>query len=259
VTCDDIERGNIAEEYVLGRLQEQAASEFEAHYFDCPPCLARVELLEAARTHLRDSPAVPRAGHGIRRTIGAIAAAAVVVIAVGVIRQVSFAPESPPSTLPARNIELPGTAPAAPPAGQIDLRALGAIVPPPFDAPRLRVSPTASRRAFLQAMELYKRGDCRQAIGGLESAVNQDPASIPAQFFLAVCSLQLDRNTEAAQHLKKVIRLGESPYLEDAHFFLAKAHIREGDLPDARKELQAVIALEGDRRSEASSLLSQIR
>jgi ATP/maltotriose-dependent transcriptional regulator MalT len=40
---------------------------------------------------------------------------------------------------------------------------------------------------------------------------------------------------------------------------LAKAHIRQGDLASARKELQAVVALEGDRRAEASNLLTQIR
>jgi tetratricopeptide (TPR) repeat protein len=259
LTCDDIERDEIAEAYVLGRLPEQASSEFESHYFECPRCLAQVELLESTRTHLLTGP---HAAAGVRRfprVIGAVAAAAVVVIAVGVIRQFSSEPVSAPAAPPASNIELPGTPPSAAPAASIDLRALGAIVPPRFDAPRLRVSPTASRRAFLQAMEFYQRGDCQQAAGGLLAAVEQDPKSIPAHFFLAICSLQLDRDAQAADHLKIVVQLGESPYFEDAHFFLAKAHIRQGDLASARKELQAVVALEGDRRAEASNLLTQIR
>ena len=258
MTCDDIERDEIAEAYVLGRLPEQAAAEFESHYFDCPRCLAQVELLESTRSELLSAPHAASGGRRFPRVIGAIAAAAAVVIAVGVIREFSEPVSSPTGPL-ARNIELPGTPPSAPPPASIDLRALGVIVPPRFDAPRLRVSPTASRRAFLQAMEFYQRGDCQQAAGRLQTAVEQDPKSISAHFFLAICSLQLDRNAQAADHLKIVVQLGESPYLEDAHFFLAKTHIRQGDLAGARKELQAVVALEGDRRAEASTLLTQIR
>ena len=258
MTCDEVERGNIAEDYLLGRLPEQAASEFEAHYFDCPQCLARVELLEGARTQLESSPETRPAGNRLRRAIGALAAAAVVVLAVGVIREVARVPVSAPVTAPAPNIELPPTAPGARPAEGPDLQALGAIELPRFDAPRLRTNPTASRRVFLQAMERYERGDCQGALAGLETAAQQDAKSVPARFFLAVCSLQLDRNADAVRYLADVVKLGESPYLEDAHFFLAKAHIRLGDLAAARRELASVIALDGDRLREASTLLSQL-
>ena len=258
MTCDDIERDNIAEAYVLGRLPEPASSEFESHYFECPRCLAEVELLESSRTHLLSDRDAASGVRRFPRVMGAVAAAAVVVIAAGVIRQFSSEPAAPAGP-PARNIELPGTAPPVPSAPAVDLRALGAIVPPPFNAPRLRDGSTASRRAFLDAMAHYARGDCQQAIGGLQTAVEQDPKSIQAHFYFAVCSLQLDRNAQAADHLRTVVQLGESPYLEDAHFFLAKTHIRQGDLGSARRELQAVIALEGDRRSDASTLLNQLR
>jgi TolA-binding protein len=259
VTCQDVERGNIAEEYLLGRLPEEAASEFEAHYFGCPACLARVELLEGARTQLEGSAAERPAGNRFRRVIPALAAAAVLVLTAGVIRQFSRVPESAPVTAPAPNIELP-----APPADDQaargpDLRAPGAIQPPRFDPPRLRESPTASRRTFLQAMEHYQRGEWQGALAGLETAAQQDPKAAPAHFFLGVCSLQLDRNADAVRHFANVVKLGESPYLEDAHFFLAKAHIRAGDLASAGRELQTVIALDGDRRAEAATLLSQLR
>jgi len=46
--------------------------------------------------------------------------------------------------------------------------------------------------------------------------------------------------------------------LEDAHFFLAKALIRDGDVEAARDELRTVLALEGDRRDEASRLLAEL-
>jgi tetratricopeptide (TPR) repeat protein len=258
VNCDHVERGNLAEEYLLGRLPEQAASEFEAHYFDCRRCLAQVEDLEAARAHLLSAPAAAAPGNRLRRAMAAVAAAAVIVIAVGVIRNVS-PPEGPPDTPPARNIELPGPPPASTAAAKPDLRALGAIVLPAFDPPRLRTSPSAARRTFLQAMEQYRAGDCGSAIAGLQTAVEQDPESVPAHFFLAVCSLHLNRNADAVPHLKRVLQAGDSAYLEDAHFFLAKAHIRQGDVASARSALQSAIALDGDRRSEASSLLAQLR
>jgi tetratricopeptide (TPR) repeat protein len=258
VTCRDVERGNIAEECLLGRLPEEAASEFETHYFDCPACLARVELLEGARTQLESSAAIGRGAGRYRRAIPALAAAAVLVLTVGVIREVSRGPASAPVATPAPNIELPPP-PAAGPARGPDLRSLGEIERPRFDAPRLRVSPSALRRVFLQALERYERGDCQGALAGLETAARQDPKMAPAHFFLGTCSLELDRNADAVRHLANVVKLGESPYLEDAHFFLAKAHIRLGDLASARKELEPVIALDGDRRAEASSLLSQIR
>lgn len=256
MTCDEIERGNVAEDYLLGRLPERAAAEFEEHYFECPLCRERVELLEATRQQLRSTPAPAAVGKRLRRTFGALAAAAVVVIAVGIMRDGAPLPESTPDTS-APNIELPGTPSSNP--GSSDLRALGTIVPPRFDAPRLRSTSSASRRTFLQAMERYERGDYEQAVEGLRGAVDQDPKSIPARFFLAVSYLQLERNSDGVEHLREVVRLGESAYLEDAHYFLAKAHIRQGDLDSARKELQAAIALDGDRRAEASQLLSEIR
>jgi Flp pilus assembly protein TadD len=107
-------------------------------------------------------------------------------------------------------------------------------------------------------MDAYSRGDYTGAIPGLEEAVRADPASPTARFFLAVSYLQLDRRAEAIGHLRGVIQAGESPYLEDALFFLAKAAIRSGDLEAARDELRRVVALDGERREEASRLLQEL-
>ena len=38
MTCVEIERDEIAERYLSGRLGEEASAEFEAHYFDCSRC-----------------------------------------------------------------------------------------------------------------------------------------------------------------------------------------------------------------------------
>ena len=254
MTCDEIERDDIAEQYVLGRLDEDSRARFEAHYFDCSRCLDRVEHLESVRTVLADTSARPKGALSRPwrgRAAAGLAVAAILLLAVRAIQ------ESPPpqSDRPSagQDIGLPSTAP------RIDVDRLGAIEPPAFTPPRLRSSDASeSRRAFVAAMEAYGRGDYGGAIDGLEEAVRADGAFPAAHFFLGVCYLQLDRPLEAIEHLREVTRLGESPYLEDAHFFLAKASIRSGDIEAARRDLQTVVALDGDRRDEASRLVAEL-
>ena len=265
MTCEQIERDDIAGQYVLGRLSDEARAEFEDHYFDCSQCRDQVEQLEAVRHALADAgPAMTaeRAvldGHATRPwrrwgpAAGALAAAAVLILAVQVNRDIPAPPPSDTTSSSARDVELP------PPAPGPDIAALAAIQPPSFIAPRLRSSTDAARRTFLSAMELYGQGDYAGATGGLEEAVRGNPAFPGARFFLAVCYLQLNRTAEAIDQLREVTRQGESPYLEDAHFFLGKAFIRTGDVEAARREWNTVVKLDGDRRAEALRLLAEMR
>ena len=59
--------------------------------------------------------------------------------------------------------------------------------------------------------------------------------------------------------LRATIALGDSPYLEDAHFYLAKALLSQTDLPGAEAELNRVVQLRGQRGDEAGHLLEQVR
>jgi TolA-binding protein len=255
VTCDEIERDDIAEQYVLGRLDEDACARFEDHYFDCPRCLAHVEQLESARSALADAGTPTTVAMRSRRRLwqaaAGLAAAAVVVLAVQVVEQ---RPVTAPTSQPSAAGHDIGLAPAPRTA---DFNRLGAIEPPPFTPVRLR-SASESRRVFLAAMDRYRRQDYAGAIPELEEAVRTDSASTAARFFLGICYLELDRRSDAIERLREVTRLGESPYLEDAHFFLAKAFIRNGDIDAARRELRAVIALEGDRRAEAADIAAEL-
>lgn len=253
MTCDQIERDEIAERYLLGRLGEDASAEFEAHYFDCSRCLEHVGRLESARHALAGDGGsradVRRWRRGLWPAAGALAAAAILLLAV----RVSEEPAAPaPSVEVTRDVELPRE------PKTLDLRRLSAIEPPRFTPPRLRSEAGEARRLFLNAMRSYERGDYAGAVPGLEAAVVADPSYPAAHFFLGVCSLQLDRRADAMRYLREVARLGESPYLEDAHFFLAKALIRGGDIEAAKSELRTVVALEGDRRDEASRLLAEL-
>jgi tetratricopeptide (TPR) repeat protein len=255
VTCEQIEHDEVAEQYVLGRLSEDASAVFEDHYFGCSQCRERVEHLQSVRhalgsVGLDKTAARPRWGWW--PAAGALAAAAVLVLAVRVMQDAPTPSPADSTASSARDVARPG------PAATLDVAALGAVDPPSFTASRLRSSTDASRRAFLAAMEVYGRGDYAGAIAGLERAVRGDPAFPGARFFLAVCYLRLDRTPEAIDQLGEVTRLGESPYLEDAHFFLGKAFIRAGDADGARREWRTVVSLDGDRRAEASRLLARL-
>ena len=256
MTCEEIEQDDIAEQYVLGRLDDEARARFEAHYFDCPRCLDRVEQLESVRTALTNvtvpTTDVPFLRPWRWRAAAGLAAAAALLLAIRVIQESPNPQPGQPAA--AQDIELPTVAPS------IDVARLGAIDPPRFTPPRLRSSDASeSRRVFAAAMEMYNRGDYGGAVDGLEEAVRADPTFTAAHFFLGVSYLQLDRRPEAVEHLREVTRLGESPYLEDAHFFLAKAAIRNRDFEAARRELRLVVALDGDRREDASRLITELQ
>lgn len=270
MTCEQIERDEVAEQYVAGRLSSTDQDRFEAHYFDCTRCQQRLHTLEEVRTQLvrnaagtlEPSPSRPSAAARpsgfVWRVVGAgLAAAAAIVLAV----RLAQIPDSNsptgagPAASPSGDVTLPAppSTPAAP-----DLSALAQIQPPPFTAPRLRTTATSAQREFRAAMALYVAADYAGAAAGLRRAVELDKSLVAASFYLAICVLQGGQTDEGVALLQRVIAAGESPYLEDAHFFLAKARIRQGDAAAARSELTHVIALDGDRRAEAGQLLARL-
>jgi len=67
-----------------------------------------------------------------------------------------------------------------------------------------------------------------------------------------------ERTDPAVAELQKAIAIGESPYLEEAHFYLAKARLRQGDIQAAREELERAIERRGRLETEARRLLAQV-
>ena len=259
MTCEEIERDDVAEQYLLGRLSDADQERYEAHYFDCPACLERLRTLETVRGELSRDAVSGRSRRWMWRAAAGLAAAAVIVLAVRVVQDPdSSSPidQSPAPTRPGDVILPPQASPPAP--SPSPLSPLGAIDPPVYTPPRLRGVTTAAQREFGAAMDLYSARDYAGAITGLRRAIAADDTLLPARFYLAVSYLQTDRTADAVQELQKVVAAGESPYLEDARFFLAKARIREGDIAAARAELTRVVAMDGERREEAVRLLAQL-
>lgn len=247
MTCDEVDRDEIAEAYVLGRLDDDRQAAFEDHYFNCAACLALVQTLQDARAELavRETGSRPRRW---RRAAALLATAALVVLAVRVGQETwrdGGGDAPPPAASRAADVVLP-----APPM---------AIELPPYSPPRLRAAPTDAQEVFRGAMTSYSAGDCAAAIPGLQRALAIDATFAQARFYLGVCELREGRLDAASADLQRVIDAGESPYLEDAYFFLAHARLRMGDREAALKGFERVIGLRGERGVEAKRLLDQLR
>lgn len=247
MTCEEVERDELAERYVLGRLDPGVENAFEDHYFDCVACLERVRAIQDAREELSAEKGMTRSRRW-PRVAAAVAAAAMVVLAVRVGQQM-LTEQPPPSTStpPRADIVLP----APPPQVTIEL--------PHYTPPRLRAVSTEAQRIFRDAMTSYVDKNCGSAIPGLQRALAIDASFTQARFYLGACELQQGQTGQAAESLQRVIGVGESPYLEDARFLLAQARIQQGDRDGAREELRRVIALQGDRRAQAQRLLDELR
>ena len=248
MTCEEIERDDVAEDYVLGRLDESRQQAFEDHYFDCTTCLARVRVVQDLREALT-APSAARPRPNLRTAGAILAAAAVVVLAVRTGHQLwSDRQDVVPSSTAARDVVL-----ANPPAPTVRVEL------PPYTPARLRAVPSAAQRLFRDAMTHYTVTNCAGAIDGLRRAVAAAGTYTQARFYLGACELHAGAVDEATTNLQRVIAAGESPYLEDALWFLAQARVKQRDLDAARRDLERVIALNGDRREAAARLLSELR
>jgi len=207
LTCETVAARELVERYVTGRLTDaDGLGEFEVHVLTCARCREEVRLALAVRAELR-AAAAP---HARRWPIGVSLAVAAGAAALLLLR---------PST--AR------------------LQALGAVQDAPiYLGEQVRGgAPTAADSIFDQAMRAYANGDYAGAAAGLDRALKAGVDSAPALFFLGVSELLLHRDGDAASGLRRAVALGDTPYLLEARYYLAKALLRGGDGRGALREL----------------------
>ncbi len=123
---------------------------------------------------------------------------------------------------------------------------------------RLRGAENEAGRRFREAMELYAKGEWSAALPALREASRLDPEAAHVSFYLGACALLAGHHAEAVESLRRVVALGETPFLEESRFYLAKAYLGGGDLAAARAELQATVELGGPRLDEARKLLEKL-
>ena len=232
---DDLER------YVLGQMTDAEQQAFEEHYFGCDECFGRLETLRiihsAARTvKTRSSP---------RWWLqGAAGIAAAVAIAVGLWLAYGRHPRAPVQRS------------ASVPAVKSDQFAeLARFEAPSWNPVIVRGGGSTPSKAVREAMRTYQAGDFRSAAQQLRAVRPRTPE---VAFYLGICEIESGNTAAGAQGLRQVIAAGDTPWLEQAHFYLAKALLGTGDAPGARAELRQVLTIHGDYASESTKLLSAL-
>ena len=250
--CDQIEREEIIEKYLTGRLDQAGQKAFEAHWFGCHECSRKLQGSRMLQEKLWEqgdkilSPTPKEARIPVRRRAWAYsAAAAVLIIAAAAVLWWQF--------------RGPGRPQAGTKATSSSLLMLASIKPPLYVPPALRGAEDEAAERFRIGMKLYQEGRYGEAITDLRAAADQDPEKAGIRFFLGICLLLTGQTDAGIGELQATISLGESVYLEEAHFYLAKAHLGKGDVGGAKRELNWVLERGGNLKEEAARILAQLR
>ena len=294
--CGIIVRNGLAERYLLGELGSAEQECYEKHFFDCERCFEELRSLQAIQDALRAvSPLVPARKRELAWSpwwkwiaTGAVAASLVGGVLLWQFRApervagnqgtpavaTRRAPPNPaaaPSGQPAA--ELPeGTVTAAPATSPTELAErpgtvyrrsavlarLARVEPPEYSPSVLRGAADEATASFQEGMRAYVAGDYRGAIAQLRKASSLDPERPDFAFYLGASELLSGDAAGAIREFLRTTAMGETPFLEEAHFYLAKAYLKQGDAGRAHAELEKVKSLQGDWRREAETILTQL-
>ena len=262
MTCEEVVKSDVVENYLHDRLDDESREAFELHYFDCAGCFRLLQTyreLQAELARTRDEAVLSASPRSWIWQWAWLPAAAAVTLAVGLTvwqRPDAELPETPAVTEPAAPSSPARPSVQGPPP--VSLGDLARVEPPRYTPGRLRGAGDEATARYQEAMKSYERGDYAAAATGLAAAAVLDPEAPHAAFFLGISHLMTGRSDEAVDALRRTISLGDSPYLEEARFFLAKAYLRQKNIDEARAQLQRTAQMQGAREAEARQILSQL-
>ncbi len=293
-TCRWTGREEVFEGYVLDALSADEKDAFEEHYFSCAACFDKLRTYRALRAELcaeavAETKAPAREGARPWRWVLVPVAVGLVLVAIIAVWRGAAVPRNAGSTAAATPVSAVPSTPDVPTGGRTEppptatqaippvpttsgatrgakpapppvvaLSVLARVEPPGYIPVVLRGPSDEAVERFEAAMRRYAVRDYAGAIPDLSTAVGLNPKAAQASFFLAICHLLTNRPEEAAAGLQRTIALGETPYLEESHFYLAKVRLSQGDEPSARKELGETIARRGRLEDDARRLLAQL-
>ena len=274
-----------AERYVSGTMTEPERTSFEQHFFACDVCFRTVQALEDARGLVagtdteqiaQDGGAAIASGRGLPLKWMALAATLVLSVMVWQMSRPTDVPAEtvasapPPAVPPASSVTpapvaqmpAPATRPPATttsPTSKDRLERWAAVIPPQYVALTTRSELDKEAQAFDEAMVHYSAGHYRHAADGLQALAERSPTAAHVQFFLGISELMTGNVARARGALQRSAEAGVSPYSDEAHFYLAKAALRAGDLKTAAQELEIAVAREAGPDGDAVRLLSELR
>lgn len=263
LNCAAIEENDAIERYLTHQLDGGELDDFEQHLLVCEHCHARLEIYRALRQTLSSSK--PRtSGHlwSGRSFVIPLTAAAVVVLGVTVTlwrfeTRGNVQPGSSAASTPAPSV-VAVPAPAVPDSRAAMLARLSTVTPTPYAPTATRSSSIEIEADYRRAMQAYVERDWDAAVKQLAPLAARPGAPVATNLYVGVAQLLRGQPESARAPLQEVIRAGDTPFLEEARFLLAKLEIRAGSVDAARRELAAVVALDGDRASAARTLLADL-
>ena len=205
-TCSSVGALALAEHYVTGRLSNAERVAFEDHFVSCADCQREIRLASAVRESAR-TPGIAAASGSThtratsRRWIGVSIALAAGIAAIMI----------------ARTVPSPA------------LSALGDVLEPPmYLGIAVRGTPGRADSVFDLAMNAYAARKYSVAVKGLRTALAAGQDSVPTEFFLGASLLLSNDAREAAATFSRVVAKGDTPYLDEAQLYEAKALLRLG-------------------------------
>lgn len=262
MTCEDVSRNEIAEQYVAGKLDDSARDAYEVHFFECSACLDHLQLLQGMIAGLARQPVavlIPRNRYASSRWLAA--AAAMLMVGTGIAWRNLRRVQAPEPIVETHNSTTPPASVAQPrPSPELAVfDQLARVDAPIYREPRMRGTNQAADRQFRAAMRHYQQKDYAAAIAGLTEAARLNPKSSAAQFYLGVAQLLNGKRSEAIVHLGIVASMEDSLEAGDAHFYLGQALLGEHDSDGAVAEFRKAIAAESERAADAKRTIDAVR
>jgi len=243
--CKKVDDEEIIERYLTGRLSLEEAEAFEQHLLECQRCFSELQWRHAAAIELESQTVRPAVSSRPLRRYGwrfATAAAAGMLLLAALFSYVFLF----------RGVK---------PDSEAVIDQLASLGQPPLYLPST-IRGAKSQPAlelFAKGMREYANQKYQDAVPLLESAARLDPDHLPTAFYLGISYLILDQPDAGIPWLVKVVRADPNPYAEEGHWFLSKAYFKKGNLDEARRELEAVVKLEGSYAPPAQNALERMK
>jgi hypothetical protein len=108
-----------------------------------------------------------------------------------------------------------------------------------------------------QALDPYRADDFAKAAQRLEVVSRKYTHAAEAEFYLGVCYLFLDRNTDAAESLTRAQKYSRGALI-DSSWYLSLAYYRQGDTVHAAAELETLCQGKSEYTAQACAGLKQL-
>ena len=137
---------------------------------------------------------------------------------------------------------------------------LGRVTQPPiYLGVPVRQAPARPDSVFDVAMTAYSVGDYAASAAELEEAIGAGADPSASLFFLGASLLMAGSGSEAADAFRAVLGAGASPYVAEAHYYLAKILLRSGAVDEALASLEAASEETGIVANQAKALADSVR